>query len=39
MDFNPQIKLDESETLEETSEIEIESGLEEGEDGNKSSGK
>lgn len=39
MDFNPQIELNESEVLEETSEIEIESGLEDGEDGDKSSGK
>lgn len=36
MDFNPQIELNESEVLEETSEIEIESGLEDGEDDNKS---
>ena len=36
MDFDPQIKIDESEVLEETDEIVIESGLEEGEDDNKS---
>lgn len=36
MDFNPQIKIDESEVLEETSEIEIESGLEDGENDNQS---
>lgn len=36
MDFNPQIELNETEVLEETSEIEIESGLEDGEDDNKS---
>ena len=36
MDFNPQIKINESDILEETDEIEIESGLEDDEDGNKS---
>lgn len=39
MDFNPQVNINESDILEETDNIEIESGLEEGEDGNKSSGK
>ena len=36
MDFNPQIKINESDILEETDEIEIESGLEDDENDNKS---
>lgn len=36
MDFNPQVNINESDILEETENIEIESGLEEGEDDNKS---
>lgn len=36
MDFNPQIKINESDILEETDNIEIESGLEDGKNDNQS---
>lgn len=36
MDFNPQIKINETDLLEETDEVEIESGLEDGENDNQS---
>lgn len=36
MDFNPQIKINETDILEETENIEIESGLEDDENDNKS---
>ena len=36
MDFNPQIKINETDILEETDEVEIESGLEDDENDNKS---